>query len=251
MFTTKRIFLAIVLMLLSISLAQGVRSYFHNQIAAAIPQPAHKTPGDVHHPVSMGAVGAWDRPQQFANAAPPDSLALLHDQPESWPGQDGCGVRCTGGNFIALDDNSGFFIPGLGSNAGHAPAGNGMPDTDTQNNAVEPSTGNAQPRPAGSNPPLGGNSRPNPDADGGPTSPAGPQLPEYLADPADNPHAADKPSPSSFMPPNPILPDSPDSAAPVIIPAFDRPSTHSVPEPASLALITAGMLGMAWLRKQA
>lgn len=247
MSTKKRIVLAIVLMLLSISLAQGVRSYFHSQIAAAMPRPAYNTPGDIHHPLSMGAAGASDRPQQLANAAPPDSLALLHDQPESWPGQDGCGVPCAGGDFIALDDHSGFFIPGPGSNAGHAPTGNGMPHT---NGAAEPGTGNAQPGPAGSNPP-GGNSGPNTDADGGPTSPGRPPQLEYLADPVDNPHAAEKPSPNSFMPPNPILPDSPDSAAPVVTAPLDRTSAQSVPEPASLALIIAGMLAMAWLRKQA
>lgn len=262
MFTKKRIVLAIVLMLISISLAQGVRSYFHSQTAAAIPRPAHETPGDVHHPVSLGAVGASDHPQQLANAAQPDSLALLHDQPESWPGQDGCGVPCAGGNFIALDDHSGFFIPGPASNAGHAPAGNGMPHT---NGAAEPGTENAQRGSTGSNPPPGGNAPaggsdipqpggkagPNTDADRGPTSPGSPPQPEYLADPADNPPAADKPSPSPFMPPNPILPDSPDTAAPLVAAPLDRTSVHSVPEPASLALIIAGMLGMAWLRKRA
>lgn len=273
MFTKKRMILAIVLMLLSILLAQGVRSYFQGNAATARAQLAHNQPGDRHHPAFVGGLDAAGNPLSSANKPAAHKLKLLADAGDhgGWmagqaggaPGQDDCAIPCSGGNFVALDGHSGFFVSGLGSNAGPTPPGNGMPETDNQNGAAEPGTGNAQPGPAsggkspsGGSAPVGGGGIPqsggNPGsapATGSPQSGGQPQS-EH---PADKPPVAGNQPLGPFMPPNDpsaiLPPDSRGAVAPLSTQA-DRATPTPVPEPASLALIAIGLLSMAWLRKK-
>jgi len=209
MFTRKRMILAIVLMLLSILLAQGVRSYFQGSTAIDRMPPARNKPGDHHRPVFVSgldsagnALSSGNKPaahplQQFAD----NSQGNLAGPSGGMQGADDCAIPCGGSDFIALDDHSGFFISGPGSNAGHTLAGNGTPGTDKKNGTGEPVTGNAQPGPGpggssippggnapasggGGKPQLGGNPGPNTDPGVSPTPPGGqPQLER----PADNP----------------------------------------------------------------
>lgn len=268
MFTKKRIILAIVLMLMSIMMAQGVRGYFQGNAAATRAQPAHNKPGD-RHPVFVSGVDAAGnllasdnklaahKLQQLADAAQRDYFGGMAGQAEGTPQQDGCAIPCAGANFIALDDHTGFFISGSGSNFGHAPESNEIPDMDKQNGAGEPGTGKAQAGPdAESNPPSGsnaprggtkqpsGNTGPNAGPGAGPIQPGGELQPEH---PANNPPVADNSPPGLFMPPN--TPTLLGTAAP-FTPQLERMKAASVPEPASLALIAIGLLSMAWLRKK-
>lgn len=277
MFTKKRIILALALMLMSIMLAQGMRSYFHGKTATRV-QHAHNKPGDRHHPAIVGdmdAAGnlhspdnklAADELQQLADAAQRDHGGWIAGQAESGSVPDGCAIPCTGGNFIALGDHSGFFIPSPGSNAGHAPAGNGMTDPDKQNGAAEPG-GIGQPGPGtgGGNPlrgggaPVGGgsgipqasgNPGPSTNPGAGPTPPGGqPQTERQV----DNSPVAGNPPLGPFMPLNdpPATPPDTHGAVEPLTTHTERVTPTSVPEPASLTLLAAGLLGMAWLRKKA
>ena len=278
MFTRKRMILAIVLMLLSILLAQGVRSYFQRGTAIERMPLVRNKPGDHHRPVFVSgldsagnALLSGNKPavhplHQFAD----NSQGNLAGQAGGMRGADDCAIPCSGSDFIALDDHSGFFISGPGSNAGNSPKGNGAPGTDKKNGTDEPVKGNAQPSPGpgGSSTPPGGNApasggagkpqpggNPGPNTDPGvsPAPPGGQPQPEH---PADTPPIAGNPPLGPFMPLNGPLSDPPatppflrGAAAPVST-LTDRATPTSVPEPASLALIATGLLGMAWLRKK-
>ena len=278
MFTRKRIILSIVLMLLSILLAQGMRSYFQGSTAIERMPLVRNKLGDHHRPMFVSgldsagnAPSSGNKPaahplQQFADKSQ-DNLA---GQAGGMQGTDDCAIPCGVGDFLALDDHSGFFISGPGSNAGHTLAGNGTPGTDKKNGTGEPVTGNAQPGPGtgGSSTPPGGNApasgggdipqlggNPGPNTDPG-VSPTPPGRQPQLERPADNPPIAGNPPLGPFMPLNVPLSDPPatppvlrGAAAPVST-LTDRATPTSVPEPASLALIVVGLSGMAWLRKK-
>ncbi|MHB1245445.1 MAG: PEP-CTERM sorting domain-containing protein [Sulfuriferula sp.] len=180
-------------------------------------------------------------------------------------GQDKCAIPCTNDNFVALDANSGFFIPGSSSHVGDRTKGESPPGKQKQQDDRKAGTapkpgptvsGNA---PYGSYAPAGGTndvpSGSNSDPNAGPDTNAAPgQAPSFpVKQPQSTPSTDHDPiagNPAGpFIPLNaPVLLAQPlDGSLPFVA---GGTATHPVPEPAVFGLVAIGLLGMAWLRKK-
>lgn len=245
MFTKKRTILTLSFMLMSIMLAQGVHNYFYDKSGMPRAVPERVRTSDRHHPelITKNAVGSnlLSGGATAANKIRLITDEALHDGRE-WLaadvlGQDKCAIPCTNDNFVALDANSGFFIPGSSSHVGDRPKGESPSGKQKQQDDRKAGTA---PKPG---PAVSGN------APYGSYAPAGGTNDVPSGSPStDNDPVAGNPA-GPFIPLNaPVLLAQPlDGSLPFVA---GSTATHPVPEPAVFGLVAIGLLGMAWLRKK-
>lgn len=272
MFTTKRIILTLVLMLMSIMLAQGIHHYFHDKFVAIRAQHEHARVDGSHYPESItktvaginllanGGTAA-NKIRLLADEAQHDHRANLIGQTQDVLGRAQCAIPCTKANFVALDGHSGFFISDSPNNSGDRMGGKSPSDKQKQSNDGE---AGASPKPSpiatgstpygGSTPAGGGKGMPSdkvkPAANPGTDPDSGTALPGKS--PQSYPTADNDPVTvdlGPFIPLNgPLLTAEPADGNSPFRSALN--STHPVPEPTVIALVVIGLLSMVWLRRK-